>query len=307
MGGYGHPTANAYLSEADLVIVLGSRLGVSDTGVAHPALINPTRQALVQVDIDPRNVGWTFPVEHPLVGDAPTVIRQLLEALPATLPDRSAELVAALREQLGYFDDESYTSDDQPIAPQRVMGELMRALPDDSVVTCDAGANRLWTTRFYQTPVAGGYLHNGTGSMGYAIPSAMVAKLLHPERPVVAVCGDGGFAMTMNALFTAREEGLGIVVVVLNNNRFAHSLHGTGVDLGTKLGDFDHAAIARGMGCHGVRVTDPADLGAALSGALGQRLPAVIDVVVSGDAKFSDLGPSIVSREQATAVSAYSA
>lgn len=309
MGSYGHPTANAYLAEADLVVAIGTRLGVSDTGNAHPALIDPSRQAIVQIDIDPRNVGWTFPVEHPLVGDAPTVLDQLMNELPEVAANGggSREVVRVLREKHGFFDGAHYERDDQPIAPPRVMAELMKVLPADSVVTCDAGANRLWTTRFFQTKKAGGYVHNGTGSMGYAVPSAIAAKLLYPEKPVVAVCGDGGFVMTMNGLFTAVEEKLGIVVVVLNNHTFAHSLHGTGVELGTHLGDVDHAAIAKGMGCEGVRVTDPADLATALSAALGRSVPTVIDVLVSPEMKFSEVSVALASFKGSTDLSGYSA
>jgi acetolactate synthase-1/2/3 large subunit len=215
-----------------------------------------------------------------------------------------AQRVSALREQLGYFDDPLYESDADPIDPRRVMGELQRSLPDETVVTCDAGANRLWTARFFQTRFAGGYLHNGTGSMGYAIPSAMAVKLLAPETPVVAVCGDGGFAMTMNGLMTAREEHLGIVVVVLNNSVFAHSLHGTGVELGAMLGEFDHAAIAEGMGCRGVRVTHPIDLSEALRSAIDSSVPVVIDVVIDQEIKYSDRAASLKSLG---AVSGYAA
>jgi acetolactate synthase-1/2/3 large subunit len=308
MGSYGHPTANAYLAEADLVLAIGTRLGVSDTGNAHPALIDPSRQAIVQIDIEPRNVGWTFPVEHGLVGDAATVVRQLMDELPESSARGDATpLVAKLRDMHGFFDGDLYECADQPIAPPRVMAELMRALPEDSIVTCDAGANRLWTTRFFQTKKAGGYVHNGTGSMGYAVPSAIAVKLLHPEKPVVAVCGDGGFAMTMNGLFTALEQKLGIVVVVLNNHTFAHSLHGTGVELGTQLGDVDHAAIAKGMGCEGVRVADPADLAAALDEALGRSVPTVIDVVVSPEMKFAEVSVALASFKGSTDLSGYSA
>jgi acetolactate synthase-1/2/3 large subunit len=161
--------------------------------------------------------------------------------------------------------------------------------------------------RFFQTKQAGGYIHNGTGSMGYAIPSAIAAKLLHPDKQVVAVCGDGGFAMTMNGLFTARDENLGVVVVVLNNHTFAHSLHGTGVEIGTGLGEFDYAAIARGMGCEGVRVTDPADLAKVLSDAVDRSIPTVIDVIISPDMKFSEVSVGLASFKGSTDLSGYTA
>ena len=82
----------------------------------------------------------------------------------------------------------------------------MRNLPENGIVTCDAGENRILMTHFYQTKAPGGFLQAaGSGPMGFGIPAALAAKLVHPDRPVVAVCGDGGFAMTMNGLMTARR------------------------------------------------------------------------------------------------------
>ena len=137
----------------------------------------------------------------------------------------------------------------------------MRDLPDDAIVTCDAGENRIMMTHFYQTKQAGGFLQAaGSGPMGFAIPAALAAKLVHPDRPVVAVCGDGGFAMTMNGLMTGIEQDIPIINVVFNNQALGWVLHGGG-PFAAEFADFDHAAIARAMGCNGVRVTDPAALG----------------------------------------------
>ena len=133
----------------------------------------------------------------------------------------------------------------------------MRNLPEDSIVTCDAGENRILMTHFYQTKKAGGFLQAaGTGPMGFALPAALGAKLVHPDRAVVAVCGDGGFAMTMNGLMTGIEHDIPIVVVVLNNNALGWVYHGSG-PFGAEFKDFDHAGIARAMGCNGVRITEP--------------------------------------------------
>ena len=146
----------------------------------------------------------------------------------------------------------------------------MRNLPDDAIVTCDAGENRILMTHFYQTKKAGGFLQAaGSGPMGFAIPAALGAKLVHPDRPVVAVCGDGGFAMTMNGLMTAIEQDIPIITVVFNNNALGWVLHGSG-PFAAEFNDFDHAAIARAMGCRGVRVEDPTRLGPALQEALGR-------------------------------------
>ena len=126
--------------------------------------------------------------------------------------------VAGHRERHGYFNDRGFFADDVPILPQRLIGELQRGLPDDAIVTCDAGENRIMMTHWYQTKRAEGFLQAaGSGPMGFAIPAALGAKLVHPNRPVVAVCGDGGFAMTMNGLMTAVEQDIPIVTVIFNN------------------------------------------------------------------------------------------
>jgi acetolactate synthase-1/2/3 large subunit len=170
-----------------------------------------------------------------------------------------------------------------------VIGALMRTLPPEAIVTCDAGENRILMTHFYQTKQAGGFLQAaGSGPMGFAIPAALAAKLVHPDRPVVAVCGDGGFAMTMNGLMTAIEHDIPIINVIFNNRALGWVYHGSG-PFAAEFADFDHAAIARAMGCNGVRVTEPAQLAPALQEALAARKPTVIDVRTSLDVTFRDI------------------
>jgi acetolactate synthase-1/2/3 large subunit len=290
-GTFGTEAANACIADADLVLAIGSKLGPSDTAWENRDLLDPTRQTFIQIDIEPRNASWTFPAEHVLLGDAAQVMRQLREAVGSDPRRREAgeARVARWREARGYFNSPGYSSDDRPMLPQRAIGELMRALPDNAIVTCDAGENRIMMTHFYQTRQAGGFLQAaGSGPMGFAIPAALAAKLVHPERPVVAVCGDGGFAMTMNGLMTGIEQDIPIITVVFNNNALGWVLHGGG-PFAAEFADFDHAAIARAMGCNGVRVTEPAALGAALREALGARVPTVIDVRTSLAQSFADI------------------
>jgi acetolactate synthase-1/2/3 large subunit len=105
---------------------------------------------------------------------------------------------------------------------------------------------------------------------------------------VVAVCGDGGFAMTMNGMMTAIEHDIPIVTVVFNNNALGWVLHGGG-PFAAEFNDFDHAAIARAMGCQGERVEDPARLGPAIKEAVAARVPTVIDVRTSLKTSFADI------------------
>jgi acetolactate synthase I/II/III large subunit len=291
-GTFGTAAGNACVAEADLVLVAGSKLSPSDTAWENRALLDPTRQTFMQVDIEPRNASWNYPAEHVLIGDAAVVLGQLADEVSArgqTRRQQAEQRVAAHRERHGYFNDRAYFADDQPILPQRVIGELQRGLPEDAIVTCDAGENRIMMTHFYQTKRAEGFLQAaGSGPMGFGIPAALGAKLVHPDRPVVAVVGDGGFAMTMNGLMTALEQDIPIVTVVFNNKALGWVLHGSG-PFAAEFKDFDHAAIARAMGCRGARVTDPAELGPALQEALAARTPTVIDVMTSLEVTFADV------------------
>jgi len=291
-GTFGTPAANACIAEADLVLVTGSKLSPSDTAWENRALLDPTRQTFAQIDIEPRNASWNYPAEHVLIGDAGLVLDQLIEEVGSRTGDRrqqAEQRVAAHRERHGYFNDRAYFANDQPILPQRVIGELMRGLPENAIVTADAGENRILMTHFYQTKRHEGFLQAaGSGPMGFGIPAALGAKLVYPDRPVVAVCGDGGFAMTMNGLMTAIEHDIPIITVVFNNKALGWVLHGSG-PFAAEFNDFNHAEIAKAMGCRGVRVEDPAALGQALSEALAARTPTVIDVMTSLKVTFADI------------------
>ncbi|MCD2512521.1 thiamine pyrophosphate-binding protein [Comamonas endophytica] len=288
-GTFGTDGANACVAEADLVLVVGSKLTASDTVRENPLLLDPERQVFVQIDVETRNASWTFPAEHVLLGDAGAVLDQLGEALGGMPAFAGQQRVAGHRARHGHFNAPAYQSDAAPLMPQRIIAEMHAHLPEDAIVTCDAGENRIFMTHCYQTRSAGAFLQAaGAGPMGYGIPAALAAKLVHPERAVVAVVGDGGFAMTMNGLMTAVEQSLPIVVIIFNNQALGWSLHSRG-PFATTLGDFDHAAIARGMGCEGVRVHEPSQLGPALQAALASGRPTVIDVMTSLELRFDQL------------------
>jgi acetolactate synthase-1/2/3 large subunit len=293
-GNFGLEAANAVVGEADVVCAIGTRLGPTDTANENPDLLDPRRQSLIQVDVEPRNASWTFPAEHALIGDAAATLLALLSALGAGRSRNGHAARAA-------FDVAESTSDETPILPQRLIKELHNALPEDAIVTCDAGENRLFMLHYFQTKERMEYLQPAAvGGMGYAIPAAMAARLVHPERAAVAVCGDGGFGIAMNGLLTAIEERIPIVVVVFDNGMLGWVRHGQGDrPIASKFAEFDYAAIARAMGCHAIRVTQPSALPAALSEALAADAPAVVDVVTSGRITFRDVTSPLMAVRQA--------
>jgi acetolactate synthase-1/2/3 large subunit len=292
-GNFGLDPANAVVGDADLILAVGTKLGPTDTANENPELLDPATQRIIQIDVEPRNASWTFPADLTLLGDAGAVLAQLaaVAAAGGSRPGNGAERVADAHELHASFDIAESASDESPVLPQRIIKELHRALPDDAIVTCDAGENRLFMMHHFQTKGQMEYLQpSAVGGMGYAIPAAMAAKLVHPERTAVAVCGDGGFGIAMNGLMTAVQERIPIVVAVFNNSALGWVRHGQGDrPIASQFAEFDHAAIARAIGCHGVHVERTEDLPAALAGAMGSDLPIVVDVDTSDRVTFRDV------------------
>ena len=297
-GNFGQAAANAFIGQADLVLAIGTRLGPSDTAFENPALIDPTRQTIVQIDVEPKNVGWSYPCDVGVVGDAGLVLAQLAISVTAPSAETHAARLAAIKEiqdREGLFQDPASTSDEVPIMPQRVLAEIHKAVDDDAFVTCDAGENRLFTVHHYKSKGGGTLLMPGIGAMGYSVPAALACKLIHPDRQALAITGDGGFSMAINGLMTATDENIAIAVVVLNNSALGWVKHGQGNrTINSSFAEMNFANIAKSMGCDGIRVEDPADLPAALEQALNAKVTTVIDVVTSFKPSFKDVTSPLV-------------
>lgn len=295
-GNFGQPAANAVIGEADVILAVGTRLGPADTTNENPQLIDPTRQTLLQVDVEPKNASWSFPMATVMIGDAALTLAQLADAVAkAGAPSAQARATrkSALdtaRTKHGFFAGEAYASDEVPIMPQRLFAEMRAALDPDALITCDAGENRLFMVHYFQTSAPGTLLMPGIGAMGYAVPAALAGKLVHPNRQVVAVSGDGGFSMAINGLMTARDENIPIVMVILNNSALGWVKHGQGNrPIASSFSEMNFAAIAKAMGCNGIRVERPGEIGPALHEALASGVPTVVDVVTSFKPSFRDV------------------
>lgn len=301
-GNFGTALANAVVGEADVVLVVGSKLAPTDTAFETTKLLDPKRQTIIQIEIEPKNASWTYPVEIPLIGDAKVVLAQLTEALrsagsvSAAKKETARAYLQSARAQHGFFNAAEFVSNAAPILPQRVIRDLHKTVANDAIITCDAGENRIFMTHYYQTKGPGTFLQPaGVGGMGYAIPSALAAKLIYPRRQVVAVSGDGGFAIGMNGLMTAKEENVPIVSVVFNNGALGWVKHGQGDrNIACDFADFDHAEIARAIGCNGIRVEHPSQLEPALKAALASEQPTVVDVKTSLSETFAKVTSPLV-------------
>ena len=171
------------------------------------------------------------------------------------------------------------------VHPGRTIATLRKVLPDDAILTTDAGNFASWAGRGFRFRRPGTFLGPTSGAMGYGLPAAIAASLVHRDRPVVALVGDGGLGMTMAEIETAVRVGARVVVVVFDNERYGtirmwQERRGTGVGVASDLGPVDFAAIARACGARGVRVERDADFEPALRAALVADRATVIQVAL---------------------------
>ena len=297
-GNWGQAAANEVVSNADTVLVVGSRLSPTDTCFENPELLDADRQTLLQIDIEPLQIGRHYPVSAAIVADARLALDALAAEVEARLTaahrdaaHRRREHLAELKNLHRYFAEPEQRSADVPLRPERVISELAARLGERALVTMDAGANRLYMTHYFQSHGPGTvYQPSSIGGMGYALPAALGAKLAAPERDCVAVCGDGGFAMTINALLTAAQYRIPVTTVVLNNGVLGWVKDGQrrrgNRFIASELGKLDYARMAQSMGCRGTRVESLAELGQALDGVRNAQEPVVLDVVTTEHAPF---------------------
>jgi acetolactate synthase-1/2/3 large subunit len=289
VGIYGQDVANRVVGEADTVVVVGAKLTPQDTVRERPTEFDPRRQRIIQIDIDARNAGWTFPVELGLVGDAAAILSQLVDAsqgvaAPTAAVRRGwADSLPQRKRELAFFDEPAMHEDSSPVTPQRLVALLQKTLAPDTIFALDAGNNRTWMAHLYQSRQAHTFFcPGGTAGMGWGLPAAVALKLVYPHRPVACVTGDGGYMMTVHALSTAMQYQVPILCVVFNDNALGMVRHHqpAGRHIASEFVPTDNAAVARGFGAFGVQVNDSRDLPDALRQAQASGLPAVVDVVI---------------------------
>ena len=280
------------LEAADLVLVAGSRL--DEVTTQSYALPRPD-QAVIQVDRDPDVVGATVPIERGVVADVRTALSALVSQAPSTRPVR--DWTAAHRAYLESSEIPASRSA-EGIDPSQVIAAMREVLPEDAVMTNDAGNFSAFLHRHWRYDHPRTQLAAANGAMGYGVPAAVAAKLAAPERPVVACCGDGGFLMTGQEIETAVRYATPILVIVFRNGMHGtiamHQAREVGRTAGVEIGEVDLAAYARSFGAAGYPVRDPEDLAPALEEALASGSVALVDVVtdpdiISPSARLSEL------------------
>jgi acetolactate synthase-1/2/3 large subunit len=286
--------ANKATRNADVILALGTRFDDRSTSSWLPGYtyaIPPTR--LIHVHIDPAEIGRNYPAEIGIAATPAEVLGQLLEgvrerARPAPRREWLAD-IERWRAEWAQHTSSGKTTDSRPIRPERAIAELRGTLPGDGIVLADVGVHHNWLVQHFEPGGPGTLLQSwGYAAMGFGVAGALGARLAAPDRPVVAVVGDGGFLMLPSVVATAVAYDLPAVWLVWNNGGFIsirdQQVAYFGKEYATSFtSSVDFAAMARSMGADGIRVSVPGDLGAALKAALDSGRPTVIDVLVDGE------------------------
>ena len=275
---------------ADVVLLVGGRLGDLDFWGKPPVWGEVDKQRFIQVDIEPQNIGLNRPMDLALLGDAKGTLRALLEAVKARTGPKAEnpQFSDARQDQAVWVAgwEEGARSDKAPIHPLRLMREVRDFFPRQAICAQDGGTTSVWA--FYQNRIyePRTFLHAAdSGHLGSGMPYAIGAKLARPDTPVYCITGDGSFGLNAMEMETARRENAPIVVIIANDcswgmikgcQKLVYEERYCGVD----FTDVRYDKVAEALGCYGEQVTEPGQIQPALQRAVDSGLPAVLDVIV---------------------------
>jgi acetolactate synthase I/II/III large subunit len=291
LGTWGHPCANRTLAAADVIVVLGASLGPDYMRFRDPKLVRPGEQRIAQVDIDPRNAGWVYPVDLAVTGDVADVLAMLAERdLGASRRKKRLAHIGKMQEQTSFRKLPVTKSAQGSVHHADLVRGLQAFIGADDLIALDAGANRIWATFGLRNPHPHQFLvAGGTGAMGWGPPAAAAAKIVLPGKRVTCLAGDGGFMMTMQVITTAVQQNLDVVFLVSNNAGLGMVRDNLGpARIAVDFADCDFAKIAEGLGGHGITVTRPDEITDALEHAHRMGGPVVIDCKVDPEAGHRD-------------------
>ncbi len=296
-GFWGTQFINEACREADVILGLGTRFKEADCSSWYPEYtfaIPPSR--LMQIDIEPSEIGRNYPVEIGAVADLKQALKVLTHVARDLFPNgiQHQELIgkiAAYREDFKKTNVAMEQSDAFPMMPERILAEVREVLPRDAIITTDVGWNKNGVGQQFPIYTPGSILiPGGYATMGFGGPAAIGAKLACPDKVVVALIGDGGFGQNPAQLATARAENVAVVFVIMNNDAFgtiaglqkAHygTTFGTVFERDGQFTSPDYAAVAQAYGVDGVKITAAAQFKPALEKAIASNRPVVLDVAM---------------------------
>lgn len=295
LGMHGRKVSNDYINESDLLIAIGVRFSDRTTGRLD-SFVPETK--VIHIDIDPAEIGKNVDVDLPIVGDARNILSSLNKVLegynPSDEVNNWTDMLKVKKQELR----PRVTYDDVPLKPQTVIKEISEALTPESILTTDVGQNQMWAAHFFETQKPRKFISSGgLGTMGFGFPAAIGAKVACPEDPVVSINGDGGFLMVCQELATVREYDLPVIAIVLENRTLGmvyqwQSLLYNERHSQTLLGNSpDFVKLAESFGVNGVRITKPGETKEALSAAIKDNEPVLLNVVIDSEEALPMLPP----------------
>ena len=286
-----HPAAHARRGgkSADLVILLGTRIGLA-TGGRHSLI--PRDARVIQIDIEPEEIGRGRSIELGIVADCGEFLRQAIAAVNGTNFNKHEawiEQLTAMRAGQRSKWDEAMKAE-RPIHPARMAREVIQALESDAIVAADGGETAAWIANAFKASRPGSFLSHGyLGCLGIGIPFALAAKVAHPRRQVVCVIGDGSVGLNFAEFDTAVRHNLPVTVVINNDMQWGMSKHGQvlawgeGRTIATELGVVHYERAAQGLGAHGEFVENAAEIAPALKRALHSGRAACVNIMTDPD------------------------
>jgi acetolactate synthase-1/2/3 large subunit len=287
----GRPYAAQAVQEADLVLFVGTKANYVDTDNWRlPSLVHPP--TILQIDVDPSELGNTYPIDEGLCGDAMlalTDLRDALEGICQTTPSRDNWLDSIMRNKNTWRAqvERQAANSNGRIKPQRVIKELERNLPEEAILISDPGTPTPFVSAEYELRHPGRWAISprAQGGLGYAIPGVVGARLARPDQPIVGLCGDGSFAMSAGDLATVARVGGPTILILFKNNCYGwikalqglyHDERYFSVDFPEPLSYVD---IARGFGLRTIQVHEPDEISPSVKKALGYGDPCFIEII----------------------------
>jgi acetolactate synthase-1/2/3 large subunit len=291
--------ANQIVPEADVLLVVGSRL---DGRTTRGYTLIPATTKLIQIDLDPEEIGSHYAVEVGIVADAKLALGALKAALeqqvtrPPSIADtpRAREIAAMVEEWRHEFAPQIH-SNAVPIKTPRLFGEIQHFINDETIVVVDAGGSSYWAPAYLELAPENQALYpRGAAAIGSALPMALGAQLAAPDKRVICISGDGGFGYNIMELETAVRLNLPVVNIIVNNHALGMERRGY-IDYAGEVppgpvsfSPQDFSKIAQAFNCFGVRAERPGDIREAISAALASGRPAIVDVLTDPEDSDSE-------------------
>jgi acetolactate synthase-1/2/3 large subunit len=298
MGMHGHREVNKALEEADLLVNIGARFDDRATGKISGFA---PKAEVVHVDIDPAEIGKNVDTKVPVVGDAREVIDLLIDLVDEKQHD---EWTAWIESQRNYVLEAALEDRPETPEPYTIIKAISEASNGEAIYSTDVGQHQMWAAQHLGLDYPNRWLSSGgLGTMGYGLPAAIGAKIGCPDKEVWAICGDGGFQMSLNELATCTQEGIDVKIAVLNNGYLGMVRQWQDLFQGknyseVKINGPDFVKLAEAYGVTGIRVETDAELMPAIQKARETPGTVVVEFMIEPEANVWPIVPQGASNSE---------